>query len=117
SSLKNVILFFVPLRALRGKYSAGKAADIITVLQEFVKPLDLPLLKLNMFCHMRKHKLLSLFCFIATAAHSQETYPVNGVQDYRQGYLAFTHATIVKDSKTTLTEATLIIKEGKIIAV
>ena len=66
---------------------------------------------------MRKYKLLSLLCFIATAAHSQETYPVNGVQDYRQGYLAFTHATIVKDSKTTLTEATLIIKEGKIIAV
>ncbi|HYK46353.1 MAG TPA: amidohydrolase family protein, partial [Parafilimonas sp.] len=66
---------------------------------------------------MRKYKLLSLLCFIATTAYSQETYPVNGVQDHRQGYLAFTHATIVKDARTTLTEATLIIKEGKIIAV
>lgn len=48
---------------------------------------------------------------------AQETYPVNGVQDYRERYVAFTHATIVKDPQTILKDATLIIKEGKIIAV
>lgn len=45
---------------------------------------------------------------------AQTTYPVNDVADPRQGYYAFTHATIVKDAKTTLTDATLIIRQGKI---
>jgi imidazolonepropionase-like amidohydrolase len=66
---------------------------------------------------MKRYKLLFLFSFFVAAAFSQETYPVNGVQDYRQGYVAFTHATIVKDSKTTLKDATLVIREGKIISV
>jgi imidazolonepropionase-like amidohydrolase len=66
---------------------------------------------------MKKHKLLIAFCFIVTIASAQETFPVNGVQDYREGYVAFTHATIVKDPKTTLKDATLIIKQGKIISV
>ena len=66
---------------------------------------------------MKKSKLLFLFCLIVTIASAQETFPVNGVQDYREGYVAFTHATIVKDSKTILKDATLIIKQGKIISV
>src|SRR6516165_1830414 len=66
---------------------------------------------------MKKFKLLIAFCCIIKLASAQETFPVNGVQDYREGYVAFTHATIVKDSKTTLKDATLIIKQGKIIAV
>ncbi|MFL0162095.1 amidohydrolase family protein [Aquirufa salirivi] len=45
---------------------------------------------------------------------AQITYPVNDVANPRQGYYAFTHATIVKDSKITLTDATLIIRQGKI---
>src|SRR5579871_3600004 len=56
-----------------------------------------------------------LFSFFSIA--QQPTFPVNGVADPRTGTYAFTHATIVKDGQTTLNNATLIIKEGKIIAV
>lgn len=66
---------------------------------------------------MKKYQLLFIFCCILIAASAQQTFPVNGVQDYREDYIAFTHATIVKDSKNTLKDATLIIKQGKIIAV
>ena len=48
---------------------------------------------------------------------AQETFPVNGVADQRSDYFAFTNATIVKDPQTTLQNATLVIKQGKIIAV
>jgi imidazolonepropionase-like amidohydrolase len=47
----------------------------------------------------------------------QPTFPVNGVADPRTMTYAFTHATIVKDGHATLTNATLVIKEGKIISV
>jgi imidazolonepropionase-like amidohydrolase len=50
-------------------------------------------------------------------ALSQQTFPENGVADNREGCYAFTNATIVKDGQTTLTNATLIIRKGKIIAV
>src|SRR5690242_19983086 len=66
---------------------------------------------------MKKFQLLFIFCCAMIAASAQETFPVNGVHDYREGYVAFTHATIVKDSKTTLKDATLIIKQGKISSV
>lgn len=55
-----------------------------------------------------------LLCIMA---QSQVTFPENGVADPRHGYYAFTNATIVKDASTTLTNASLIIKDGKIIAV
>ena len=57
---------------------------------------------------------LSLF---AKTAASQATFPENGVASPRHGYYAFTNATIVKDAGTTLTNATLVIKDGKIISV
>src|SRR3954452_20258298 len=66
---------------------------------------------------MKKYKLLFIFCWITAIVSAQQTFPVNGVQDQRENYIAFTHATIVKDSKTILQDATLIIKEGKIISV
>jgi imidazolonepropionase-like amidohydrolase len=59
--------------------------------------------------------LLSLF-FINNFVSAQPTFPVNGVADNRSGTYAFTHATIVKDGQTTLSNATLVISEGKIIA-
>jgi imidazolonepropionase-like amidohydrolase len=49
--------------------------------------------------------------------HAQSTFPVNGVADERANHYAFTHATIVKDAGTTLTDATMIVKDGKIQAV
>ena len=66
---------------------------------------------------MRK-LLFTLGALLALAPlRAQETFPVNGVADNRDRCYAFTHATIVKDGQTTLTDATLLIKKGKIIAV
>ncbi|MDP4262584.1 MAG: amidohydrolase family protein, partial [Bacteroidota bacterium] len=53
----------------------------------------------------------------AVTAFSQPTFPENGVADSREGCYAFTNATIVKDGQTTLNNATLVIRKGKIIAV
>ncbi len=69
---------------------------------------------------MRNIKTALLFFLLsirAGVAVSQETYPVNGVADIRSGIFAFTNATIIKDAQTRLSSATLLIKEGKIIAV
>ena len=68
---------------------------------------------------MRKLKFLTglgamLFCFEAMA---QVTFPVNGVADPRNGCYAFTNATIIKDGQTTLNNATLVIRDGKITGV
>ena len=64
-------------------------------------------------------KILWLLCglWAAQTAFAQETFPVNGIADKREGCYAFTNATIVKDGQTTLTNATLIIRDGKIVAV
>lgn len=66
---------------------------------------------------MRKIKLLFSGLLFALLLQAQETFPVNGIADKREGSYAFTNATIVKDAQTTLTNATLIIREGKIVAV
>lgn len=69
---------------------------------------------------MRKLKWLYglLFLLLLTSLmYAQETFPVNGVADSRSGTYAFVNATIVKDAQTTIKDATLVIKEGKIISV
>src|SRR5687768_6274222 len=69
---------------------------------------------------MRKIKTACLFllsAFQVTVAVSQETFPVNGVTDKRNAAYAFTNATIVTDAKNVLQNSTLVIKDGKIIAV
>jgi imidazolonepropionase-like amidohydrolase len=48
---------------------------------------------------------------------AQVTYPLNDVANPKADCYAFTNATIVKDAQTTLTGATLVIKNGKITAV
>src|ERR1700681_4175454 len=68
---------------------------------------------------MRKLKILAgagLFLLLTHTTFSQVTFPVNGITDPRTGCYAFTNATIVKDGQTTLSKATLVIREGKIIA-
>lgn len=50
------------------------------------------------------------------SALAQPTFPENGVADPRQGYYAFTHATVVKDPLTTVSNATLVIRDGKILS-
>lgn len=64
-----------------------------------------------------KPGLLFLFLFYAAVVMAQQTYPVNGVADPRTGSYAFTNATIVKDGQTTLSNATLLIRDGKITAI
>ncbi len=62
--------------------------------------------------HFRR--LIFFFVCCTHVLYSQITYPVNDVANPRSGYYAFTNATLVKDPKTKLNNATLIIREGKI---
>jgi len=64
-------------------------------------------------------KLVFVPVFLAAAlvVQAQPTFPENGIADPRHGHYAFTNATIVKDATTTLTNATLVIKDGRITAV
>jgi imidazolonepropionase-like amidohydrolase len=64
-------------------------------------------------------KLVFVLVFLpaTTLVKAQVTFPENGIADPRHGHYAFTNATIVKDATTTLTNATLVIKDGRIIAV
>ncbi len=69
---------------------------------------------------MKKIKIFSSLLaalIISNAIISQQTFPVNGIAEPREGCYAFTNATIVKDGQVTLTDATLLIKNGKVIAV
>lgn len=66
---------------------------------------------------MRKLKLLFSGLLFASLLQAQETFPVNGVADKREGTYAFTNATIVQHAQSTLKNATLVIKDAKIVAV
>lgn len=72
---------------------------------------------------MRKPKLLHRIAILGIllggnlSLLAQSTFPENGVADPRHGQYAFTNATIVKDGNTTLTNATLLIRDGRIVAV
>lgn len=61
--------------------------------------------------------LLLLFIPGTASLFAQATFPENGVADPRRGFYAFTNATVVKDITTTLSNATLVIRDGKIISV
>jgi imidazolonepropionase-like amidohydrolase len=54
---------------------------------------------------------------ISVSTNAQETFPVNGIRDVRSGLYAFTNATVVQNSTTKIEKGTLLIKQGKIIAV
>ncbi|MEJ8756004.1 amidohydrolase family protein [Pontibacter sp. H259] len=65
-------------------------------------------------------KILTIAACLALGAGSamaQETFPRNGVYDERPGLVALTNATIHTDYKTTLNNATLLIRNGKVEAV
>jgi len=66
---------------------------------------------------MRKLKLLLSGLLFTCLLQAQETFPVNGVADKRDGCYAFTNATIVQSSTSTLQKATLVIRDGKIVSV
>ena len=70
---------------------------------------------------MQKNKVLLavliLFSGAAKLTNAQATYPLNDVASPKNGSYAFTNGTIVKDAQTTLQNATLVIRQGKIVAV
>jgi imidazolonepropionase-like amidohydrolase len=62
-----------------------------------------------------KKLLLACFALLVTyLSYSQETFPINGSWDVRSGQYAFTNATIVVSAAQTITNGTLVIKDGKI---
>ena len=65
------------------------------------------------------HTLVFLVLAVAfgSTAIAQETFPVNGVHDQRDGWYAFTNATIYPSYDQKLEGATLLIKKGKVEAV
>ncbi|MDX5436025.1 MAG: amidohydrolase family protein [Pontibacter sp.] len=65
-------------------------------------------------------KILTIAACLALGAGNvmaQETFPRNGVYDERSGLVALTNATIHTDYKTTISNATLLIRNGKVEAV
>ena len=66
---------------------------------------------------MKKLQFLFIGILFFAKVFSQETFPVSGTADERNGSYAFTNATIIKDAQTTLQNATLVIKKGKIVGV
>jgi imidazolonepropionase-like amidohydrolase len=64
-----------------------------------------------------KHRfsLLVVFICLGSFLYAQETFPVNGPFNKSHNYYAFTNATLVVDYLTTLNNATLLIKDGKIV--
>jgi imidazolonepropionase-like amidohydrolase len=61
--------------------------------------------------------LLIACCFTIIPLSAQETFPRNGVADHREGYYAFTNATIYTRYDQKLENATLVIRKGKVVAV
>jgi len=57
-----------------------------------------------------------LIVCIVFAGFSQTTFPVNGIAEPKGECYAFTNATIVKDGLTTLNNAVLVIRKGKIVS-
>ncbi|MEY4202540.1 MAG: hypothetical protein RL013_242, partial [Bacteroidota bacterium] len=67
---------------------------------------------------MKKNVLLLAFAaFVLTnTCFSQQTYPIAAPSDKRPGLYAFTNATIFTDYKTKAEGATLLIRDGKVVA-
>lgn len=58
--------------------------------------------------------LLLVLLLTVSQIKAQVTYPVNDIANPKEGCYAFINATIVKDAQTTLQNATLVIRQGKI---
>jgi imidazolonepropionase-like amidohydrolase len=67
---------------------------------------------------IRRFSLLVVFAVIViSAAKGQTTFPINGIQDKDAAVYAFTNATVHVDAKTVYENATLLVKEGRVIGV
>ena len=66
---------------------------------------------------MRKLCMAILLGCFSISLFAQPTFPVNGVADQRETMYAFKNATIVQDAQRMLNNATLLIRQDKIVAV
>ncbi|MBB6462758.1 amidohydrolase family protein [Flammeovirga kamogawensis] len=70
---------------------------------------------------MNKHNfiygIIALLFGIGNTLLAQENFTINGVRDDRSNYYAFTNASVHISPTQTLQNATLVIKEGKIVSV
>jgi imidazolonepropionase-like amidohydrolase len=69
---------------------------------------------------MKRMKKVFLWIFLVglfVTTKAQESFPINGIRDVRTSLYAFTNATIVQNEKTKIENATLLINQGKIVAV
>src|SRR5687767_12495146 len=73
----------------------------------FSTPQNPPLMRFVFF--------LCLVSFSTCLSSQETTFQTNGPDDYREGLHAFTNAVIWKDYNTRLNEATLVIREGKVV--
>ena len=64
-----------------------------------------------------KQTLFLCILLISVQATAQITYPTNGVKDERSGHYAFTNATVYTNYNQKVENATLIIKDGKVVSV
>ncbi|WP_038032452.1 amidohydrolase family protein [Thermonema rossianum] len=60
--------------------------------------------------------VLGLWSITGHYSQAQQTKPRNGVAEPREGLYAFTHATLWLDYRTKIEDATLLIRQGRIIA-
>ena len=68
--------------------------------------------------HFTMQKILVLILLLTSSIiQAQNTFPINDVADNRSGSYAFTNATIVSSPGNVLSGATLLIRQGKIVAV
>ncbi|MEY3246205.1 MAG: hypothetical protein RL253_1379 [Bacteroidota bacterium] len=67
--------------------------------------------------NMRKFCLAILLGCFSMSLFAQPTFPVNGVGDERETTYAFKNATIVKNAQQQLSNATMLVRNGKIIAI
>ncbi|MEL6922439.1 MAG: amidohydrolase family protein [Bacteroidota bacterium] len=70
---------------------------------------------------MKRSTLSFLFIFffllsLSLNVQAQETFPQNGVYDQRDGHYAFTGATLFRSYNDKVENATLLIKDGKVVA-
>jgi len=72
--------------------------------------------KQRMRCRIPALGWLAVFSLCMSDIQAQETFPVNGITDKRLNSYAFTRATLVKDAQTIIQNATLVVKDGKIVA-
>ncbi|MCE2757631.1 MAG: hypothetical protein LW706_06750, partial [Chitinophagaceae bacterium] len=66
---------------------------------------------------MRKLCMAILLGCFSISLFAQPSFPVNGVADQRETMYAFKNATIVQDAQRMLNNATLLIRQDKIVAI